>query len=668
MDSLDSWFPYDSYRPGQRRMLDFAMECVSEGRTTMIDAPTGSGKSSVVAACLAAAEGRKVVVAVRTVSQLSTFIREIDLIRKKRGGLKCAFLIGKRTLCPMACEGDAYRVCEGLKAFSGALMRERAQKGALVPAQDPFVRQQMQRVSAEKPLICPYFIRSRAFSDTADGLRMIPSATLRARAQQASTKLVVPERLWEIAGDLCPYEMMLQAARDADVVVLNFHHIFNDAIREQMYQSLDIEAGNTLLLVDEAHNCGDTIQSIQSVVIDERTLETASHELHAMRNRVRGADAVLSLIPRILQFLDALHRSRKTEDWFDPTMLKRGVLAGSLYASLGEIIDDLLRIEETLREKNLKAGDFRETAVERLAAFIRQLSEATTDRAFLTLYRIDGEEVALEVRNIDPSGTMTGVANAHAACVLISGTLSPVESYRRLYFESADVATLSLPNSFPRENRRIVCATDITSAYRMRGDAGHTARVHDYITTFSRVPGNLAVYFPSYDMLNTYTADIPPVLNGKEVFCEPSSSSDAHASLQTFLSLPSRGRCGILFGVCGGKWSEGLDYRGEMLSGALVIGLPLAPYNDVRRIIIGYFRRKFGPEGEFISYTLPAINRALQALGRVLRTPEDTGMLVIGECRFLESGVRRGLPPWMQEEMETCTIASFSREVKAWRS
>jgi len=76
-----------------------------------------------------------------------------------------------------------------------------------------------------------------------------------------------------------------------------------------------------------------------------------------------------------------------------------------------------------------------------------------------------------------------------------------------------------------------------------------------------------------------------------------------------FLSLPAQGESGILFAVCGGKWSEGLDYRGEMLAGAMVVGLPLAPFTRVRRMVIEYFRRRYGEEGEFICYTLPAINK-----------------------------------------------------------
>ena len=137
--------------------------------------------------------------------------------------------------------------------------------------------------------------------------------------------------------------------------------------------------------------------------------------------------------------------------------------------------------------------------------------------------------------------------------------------------------------------------------------------------------------------------------------------------MKSFLSLPGSGRAGVLFAVCGGKWSEGLDYRGEMLSGAMVVGLPLAPFNEVRKMIISYFRKKFGDEGEFISYTLPAINRAQQALGRVLRTPEDRGVLVLSEGRFLEGKIRSRLPSWMREELVPVNAEDFGGVLSRWK-
>lgn len=666
MEGLKDWFPYESFRPYQEEMLNTAGLCVERGGICLIDAPTGSGKSSVISALLAKSNGKKIIVAVRTISQLNIFLRELELIRKKHSRLKVAYLVGKRNMCPMGVEGDVYRMCEGLKAFSSSLMRDRAHKGSLAPANDPVIKNQLKRQDRDHPLLCPYFIKSRVFIEN-DGLKMTPSNLLRTKAEQVSKALVPPERVQEMCGELCPYEVMLQGARDADVILMNFHHLFSETIREQMYQSLNIEPSQAILLIDEAHNCGDTIQSIQSVSISERTVELSQNELSHMRGKIGGVESVAAMLPQVTAFMESLRRSTKSEDWFDPVMFSKFLLRGSIYNSLDDIVDDLLRIYEAIREKKFQEGDFREIPTERIMEFFLRILQAGSDPAYLSIYRKDDDMISLRVQNIDPSSTLRDIAGMHAAVIMISGTLSPVESFRKLYFREADAITLSLPNAFPKENRLVFCAGDITSAYSMRKDKENHDRILGYIKAFAGLKGNLAVYFPSYELLNIYSEDLPQRFSQKEVFIESQDTATAAADLKKFLSLPDSGKSGIIFGVCGGKWSEGLDYRGELLNGALVIGLPLAPYNEVRRMIIQYFKNRFGDEGEFISYTLPAINKALQALGRVLRTPEDTGALVLGESRFLDRQVKKGLPEWMQKELIECNLSSFVKDIERWR-
>lgn len=667
MDCPDDWFPYETYRPHQQEMLELAAECAKNRMTCMIDAPTGSGKSSVLSALLAESKGKKILVAVRTVSQLNTFIRELELIKKKKGHIKVSYLVGKRKMCMMGGEGDVYRMCEGLKAFSTSLMRDRAHRGSLIPANDPVLKTQLKHQDSEHPLLCSYFIKSRIYVEGGEGLKMSPSNTLRTKAEQTSRRIVPPERLHEMCGDICPYEVMLQAARDADVILLNFHHIFDETIRDQMYKSIGIEPENTILLIDEAHNCGDTVQNIQTVTLSQTSLELAQSELAHMRGRVGGVEAVLNLIPQIQNFMTSLKRSVKNEDWFDPTIFTKFILNGTLYQKTEEIADDLLRINEAIHEAKLEKGDFKESPVEKLTNFFIRIMQSSGDDSYLTIYKKIDNDISLEVRNIDPSKTLIETANSHHACIMISGTLSPVESYKKLYFGDMDVKTLSLQNAFPKKNRLIFCAKDITSAFSRRRDIDNQNNILNYINSFANLNGNLAVYFPSYDMLKTFTESMPKKLKGKEVFIESQDASQANSDLKIFMSLPEVNRSGIIFGVCGGKWSEGLDYRGEMLNGAVVIGLPLAPYNDVRKMVNDYFKNKFGKEGEFLSYTLPAINKALQALGRVLRTPEDRGVLLLGEARFSEESVKKGLPKWMQEELIECNINEFKTGIAEWK-
>ena len=666
--AFDAYFPYSAYRPYQREMLEFVAACIREGKIAMIDAPTGSGKSSVIASFLAARDGRKIIVAVRTVSQLTTFIRELALIRQKQPQIRTAYLIGKGSMCPLGRDGDVYRRCEGVKKFSTALMRERAERGALLPAKDPFVAQQIRRMDREHPLICPYFIHSRMFlAGDAGGVRMVPSADLRSKANRVLAAPVDPRELAGLAGDVCPYELTMLTAKSADVLVVNYHHLFDREIREQLYANLNVEPHDVLLLIDEAHNCGDAIQSIESADLAERDLEQASRELAGMKRHHKGAEAVRHVLPRLMDFIRGLGNSTEPEDWFDPAIFDRMVVKGSLYHDLEEIVDELMVLAEAVRERNQKTGEYHETAIERLTLFLLRLSQSSRDAAYLTVYRRDETGTTLQVKNIDPAASLTEFSRAHACCVLISGTLSPVESFRRLYFGDTDISTLTLPNSFPRQNRLICCADDITTAFSLRQNRENTGRIVQYITDFATPGGNRAVYFPSYQILESFAALAVPQLGRRKVYIEPRDAGEAGAALAEFLSLPSRGESGVIFAVCGGKWSEGLDYRGEMLSGAMVIGLPLAPFTRVRRMIIEYFRRRYGDEGEFLCYTLPAINRALQALGRVLRTPDDRGVLVLGEKRFLEKRVRTALPAWIREEMIACDNERFQQEMAQWK-
>ncbi|RQD82060.1 MAG: ATP-dependent DNA helicase [Methanocalculus sp. MSAO_Arc2] len=665
MSTIDDWFPYPHYRPHQETMLNAAAGTARNGGILMIDAPTGSGKSSVVSALLAEAHGKTILIAVRTISQLNTFIRELDLIRQKKPNLKFSYLIGKRSMCPLGGMGDVYRRCEGVKTFTSALMREQAMKGSYIPAKDPEIVRQIKKQDRDHPLICPYFVRSRVFLEGDEGFRLVPSQEIRKKAERAAMTVVNPDSLHSYAGGLCPYDLMMTAARHADVLIVNYHHLFNDEIREQLLVSLNIEPEDVILLVDEGHNIGDVVQGIQSIELEEREIQHASHELASLKTKVKGAEAVRHVLPRIRDFMDGLRQSNETEDWFDPAIFDRLLTRGSLYPSMAAIVEETIAISETIREKNMQKGEFRETAIERLSEFLYRIHLSGADPAYLTMYRQEDDAVILEVRNIDPAEKLTHIAEKHHACLLISGTLSPIESFRRYYFGNVLVDTLSIPNAFPEKNRLLLVSKDITTAFRMRQDAGNIERTVKTITAFAGAQGNLAVYFPSYQIMSDYAWRCR--IAKKKVFVEPRDAREAHDLLDEFLALPAKKRSGILFAVCGGKWSEGLDYRGDLLSGALVVGLPLAPYTPVRAMSIQYFKRKFGREGEFIAYTLPAINKAAQSLGRVLRTPDDRGLLLLGDSRFLEPLVKGGLPPWMQQEMTEVTADTLPGVLSQWR-
>lgn len=665
--TLEPWFAYPAYRPGQEKMLLHAAEACNTGGVMLIDAPTGSGKSSIVSAMLAQAHGRLVIIAVRTISQLNTFVRELALIRQKQPTLRYSYLMGKGSSCPLGGEGDIYRKCEVVKTLSTNLLKERAERGHLNPMEDPFIKQQIRKNDEEHPIICPYFIRSKSFSksDKTQTLRLLPSEALRRKGELLTSQSIDPKLLLGMCENLCPYEVMMHAAGKSDVLILNYYHLFDAGIYEQLCTLLERDPSDILLLIDEAHNCGEVMQEILSVELNEIVLDNAEREIAGLRKEVQNLDAIRHLLPGIQRFIDGLRRSKESEDWFDPALFSKLILKESFFTSMDEVVLELISAAEVLAEKKQKSGDYRIGGFEHLSLFFEKISRALKNSSYLTIYRKEGDKISLLVRNIDPSPALSDIARYHHATIMVSGTLTPLESYRQLYFRDLEkpVTLLSLPNAFPKENRKLVGCGDITTAYKMRQEKSNTTLIEDYIILFSHFPGNLAIYFPSYLMLETFAQATESRIEHKEVFIEPRDASEAAVLHAKFTELPTKHREGVLFAVCGGKFSEGLDYRGDMLSGAMVVGLPLAPYNNVRRMIMNYYKKRYGDDGEFLSYTLPALNKALQSLGRVLRTPEDHGVLVFADKRFHDPEIFSNIPRWMQDELIGVTVDSFSQLV-----
>lgn len=104
------------------------------------------------------------------------------------------------------------------------------------------------------------------------------------------------------------------------------------------------------------------------------------------------------------------------------------------------------------------------------------------------------------------------------------------------------------------------------------------------------------------------------------------------------LSVPT-----IVFAVQGGSFSEGMDYAGEMVIGAFVVGPPLPTFDLEREQMKVYYQQKYGAGFDY-AYTIPAMAKAIQAAGRVIRSETDRGIVILMDGRFLEPGYSRAMP------------------------
>ena len=112
------------------------------------------------------------------------------------------------------------------------------------------------------------------------------------------------------------------------------------------------------------------------------------------------------------------------------------------------------------------------------------------------------------------------------------------------------------------------------------------------------------------------------------------------------------------FCVMGGIFSEGIDLAGDRLIGALVVGTGLPQVCREREILKDYFERK-GMDGFAYAYLYPGMNKVLQAAGRVIRTDEDRGVILLLDERFTGSTYKKLFPrEW--EQRDYCRLDSVA--------
>jgi len=315
------YFPYDTLRPHQGEMLDRVYDVVSKGGhgILMIDAPTGTGKTSCISAALAAARG-KIVVAVRTVSQIDIYIDEIGKIwSRTRYRPEIAYMVGKQKICPLEGEfrGESvYAGCSRLREWTKNYVSARINKGG-GGIYDPSA----EGIAEEEPgyrTFCPYFLRSREGFELNGKTHFRRSGMALDVVEQLKKRVTPPSELAGLCRGICPYEIMSLYARDADIIIMNYSHLFSPDFQEVIFQWLEMEPEKVTLIIDEAHNLGDAVRAMNSRMLTMRMIDLAETEVEKFERtlgqarleesreeaswRREGIRVIRQILPRLKNF------------------------------------------------------------------------------------------------------------------------------------------------------------------------------------------------------------------------------------------------------------------------------------------------------------------------------------------------------------------------------
>ena len=250
------------------------------------------------------------------------------------------------------------------------------------------------------------------------------------------------------------------------------------------------------------------------------------------------------------------------------------------------------------------------------------------------------EIVEISFTCLDPSIEVKDFIKQLHSVILMSGTLTPTSMFRELLGFPEDTVEKEYRDPMPKENKLSLVVTGATTKYSSRSER-EFAKIGSICSKASEaVPGNVAVFFPSYALMEQIH---PFIRTEKEVFKEHKglSKEEKDSILSGFRQ--SSGKGGILLAVVGGSFSEGVDLPGNLLNGVLIVGLPLGILDLQTKALIDYYQERYGKGWDY-GYTFPAFTKALQTAGRCIRTESDRGVILFIDSRYASGQYYRCFP------------------------
>ncbi len=456
-----------------------------------------------------------------------------------------------------------------------------------------------------------------------------------------------PASIRKIATDheVCPYYLARDAAAFADGIIADVNYVFDPDVRLAFFFGPGTGKEH-IFLIDEAHNLPARAREMYSASLVKEDILAAGR---LVKDYPRAKKALAKINRRLL----ALKKESEKTRVIPPLDILYPDVQNALYA-----LDGVL---EESRDAQLK-----EELLEHYFTLRTWLNTADVyDEHYLTYTGTVDERYFVRQFCIDPSERIRENLVTAKSAVFFSATLLPIRYYRSLLGAEEEDYSVYAPSPFDRSHRKILVASDVSAKYTRRGEEEYAKIARYLMLMASAHPGNYMAFFPSYKMMRD-VFDVYRKLFDREdtdwvVQPRYMGEEDREIFLENFEGTQARSMLG--FCVMGGAFSEAIDLVGDRLIGAAVIGTGLPQISEEGEILKeGY--EEIGYNGFDYAYRFPGMNKVLQAAGRVIRTEEDLGVILLLDERFLQ----RSYAPLFPREWETREICTLSDTEKRLRS
>ena len=651
--SACEFFAHKNLRDSQKEMLLDSINVLEENGFLIASAPTGIGKT---AASLAAAlkiknksrNGKKILFLTGRQSQHKIVVDTIKKINQKLSNelqIKLTDMIGRESMC-----NDVNAITGECSCEDG--IEERARRSN---------RMKLVNKILEQPMHVEDVIRLSRDEE------------------------------------ICAWASARISAKDADVIVCDYNHVFIENVMKSSLSSMGVELSNSILIVDEAHNLPDRVRNGLETFLQPLAFQHAYDEtneyLGNKEKEINESDIDNTFDFGELEGIRTLKRQlnklkKDMEKWYDTKERELGdkkdmkietnEFLNKINESLMESLDAGLTKKYEIMERMIKllyvivpeelGEDEEETACSRLAYLLEICIEYRDNSALaLVIDRIphrgreqsEHTEQPIRVHSflLDPGVVSGPLFEQTSGSILMSGTLYPPSMYSDVLQipEDRKNVTKEYRSDFLSNRRPILIARDVTTKFTSRG-LSNTNKINQHIfSTIENSKGNVALFFPSYVMMEKFrTLEeewLPQVWPSIRVIEEKRAMSkrEIENSKKLLYELESNGERGVLMGVLGGKFSEGVDYPDNILQAVICVGLPLAPPSARQDALKKYYEKRFGNSLAWrYSSSQPAVNSLMQAIGRPIRKGEDRALVVLLENRLLQRNYKICMPSSLQ--------------------
>ena len=615
-------FPYSEMRRHQQALIDTIGSGLDTSRPVLAMAPTGIGKTvSALLAGLRFALARDAhlffLTAKNTQQDLvqSTFEQICIAAGLAPGDLKCVTLRAKERMCP-----------------PGTLLCH--------------------------PEVCPYLKEFHARLKSSGAIAQLLAAGTR----------IDPEAVFAVGEThrLCPHGVQLALAEEVNLVIGDYNYVYDPGVALHRFFGPEADR-RAAVVVDEAHNLFDRARGYYSPVITRAELgELAERfrkgeflsdadlrreegltqgDLPGMEFGVKGPE-LFGNLRRLCRDLDALiGRTLADAEEAGTGQVEdcRPAEAGlQVWASMAERAAELI-VPYALYNRAHRLVRKNDPVVQLLASVTRIFDVLSLERCEFVPY-VAGprapEGEAIGVLCVNPAERLQRRHRQVEGTLAMSATLTPLQYYQDvLGFPALDPVAVSMPSPFPEENLCVLVARDVSTTYRER--ARYTPAIARIIEqTVNARQGNYAAYFPSFKFLADVRRQLE--LPKEQVLIQHGEMSGDERTLMLEQLREGEGPK-LLLAVMGGVFAEGIDLPGEELIGAIVVSPGLPQVGFERALMQQYFQEHY-EQGFAYAMLYPGLQRVIQAAGRVIRTPEDQGVIVLVGQRFAGHELLECLP------------------------